>query len=306
MDLRDTRPESAFRIRTFSGHQRISVRRALLKALNSSALETACHWTAELVASGLFTDVWDIALLFFGKHVHAGNPRLTSYLALRADTFRDLALTTKSELTLRNVPAIRKLFAEMMCVLCASPKRHPTETVHVAPNDFVLTELHGKLKAPRGDCAKLREGDATEVTIPFNELAYALTSKRALEACYWLEWVIEFERLCAKKKKRCVASQRSYMEKRTDLVWIFWDLIFASLIDRPAHVKLAQSTLRLFTLRFTPALHDSKRYLLYFAIALCCDPVDTSIELVYDKTGIDVVLAKCNSSYKDLAAHAVS
>ena len=274
--------------------------------MNSGALEAACHWTAEFVASGLFADVWEIALLFFGKHVHAGNPRLASYLALRADTFRDLAEASPTELALRNVPAVRKLFAEMMCVLCASPKRHPTETVHVAAGDFALTELHGKLKAPRGDCAKLMEGDATEVLIPFNELAHALASKRALEACYWLEWVIEFERLCAKKKKRCVAAQRAYMAKRVDLVWIFWDLIFAALADRPAHAKLARSTLRLFTLRYTPALHDSKRYLLYFAVALCCDPVDPSTELVYDKVGVEAVLAKCNSSYKDLASHAVA
>ena len=296
MELNDSRTD--FRICTFSGHQRVAVRKALLKSIGS--LEPSCHWTAELVASGHFADIWDIVLLYFGKHVHAGNPRLVSYLALRADTFRTLVNASPTELELRNIPAVRKLFAEMMCVLCASPKRHPTEPVHVAPSDFVLTELHTKLKAPRGDFATLLPGDAPEVAIPFNELAYALNSKRALEACYWLEWIIEFERLCCKKKTRCVAAQRSFMDKRTDLVWIFWDLIFAALIDRPAHEKIARSTLRLFMFRFTPTIHESKRYLLYFAIALCCDPIDTSMELVYDKTGIDAVLAKCNLSYKDL------
>jgi len=296
----DPRPASAFKTRTYSGHQRAAVRHALLKALTSSALEPACHWTADLVASGLFADLWDTALLFFGRHVHAGNPRLVSYLALRADSFRDLVPAAKTELALRDLPAIRRLFAEMMCVLCSSPKRHPTDAVKVPASAFVLTDLHTKLKAPRGDFAKLQPGDAPEVLIPFNELAYALASKRALEACYWLEWVLEFERLCVKKKTRCVGAPRAYVDQRKDLVWIFWDQIFAALADRPAHEKLARHTLRLYTLRFTTAVPDSKRYLLYFAIALCCDPVDPSLELVHDKAGMQAVLAKCHLSYKDL------
>jgi hypothetical protein len=296
----DPRPASAFKIRTYSGHQRVAVRHALLKALTGGSLEPACHWTAELVASGLYADVWDTALLFFGRHVHAGNPRLVSYLALRADSFRDLVRAAPTELSLRNVPAVQRLFAEMMCVLCASPKRHPTDAVKVPAGAFVLTDLHAKLKAPRGDFAKLLPGDAPEVVIPYNELAYALASKRALEACYWLEWVLEFERACAKKKQRCVGAPRPYVEGRKDLVWIFWDQVFAALAERPAHEKLARATLRLFCGRFTPALPDAKRYLLYFAVALCCDPVDPSLELVYDKAGVDAVLAKCHLSYKDL------
>ena len=161
----DPRPASAFKTRTYSGHQRVAVRHALLKALTSATLEPACHWTAELVASGLFADVWDTVLLFFGRHVHAGNPRLASYLALRADSFRDLVRAAPTELSLRNTPAAQRLFAEMMCVLCASPKRHPTDIVKVPPSAFVLTELHTKLKAPRGDFAKLLPGDAPEEAV---------------------------------------------------------------------------------------------------------------------------------------------
>jgi len=299
--MNDPRPATAFKTSTFSGHQRVAVRRALLAALTNSSLEPACHWTAELVASGLFADLWDTILLFFGRHVHAGNPRLAPYLALRADNFRDLAATTQNELHLRALPTIQRLFAEIMCVLCSSPKRHPPQTVKVHPSAFVLTELHTKLKAPRADFAKLLPGDSPEILIPFNELAYALTAKRALEACYWLEWVLEFERLCAKRKSKCAAAPRPYLDRK-DLVWIFWDHVLASLADRPAHEKIARATLRLFTLRFTPALHDAKRFLLYFAVALCCDPVDPTLELAYDKAGMDAVLSKCHLSYKELVA----
>jgi hypothetical protein len=295
----DPRPASCFKTSTFSGHQRVAVRRALLKSLLTSSLEPACHWTAELVASGLYADLWDVILLFFGRHVHAGNPRLVSYLALRADNFRDVVAAAPNELALRNVSTVQRLFAEIMCVLCSSPKRHPVDTVKVPADAFNLTDLHGKLKAPKGDYATLLPGDAPEVIIPFNELAYSLVSKRALEACYWLEWVVEFERLCAKKKKKCVAEKRPYMN-RTELVWIFWDVVFNCLKDRPVHTKLAKDTLRLFTLRFTPTLSDAKRFLLYFAVALCCDPVDPTMELVYDKKGVAALLDKCHLSYKEL------
>jgi len=299
-ELRDPRPATAFKTVTFSGHQRVAVRKALLKALNASALEAACHWAAELVASGLFCDVWDMALLCFGKHIHGANPRVASYLALRADSFRDVANASPTELAMRNNPGIRRLVAEVMCVLCASPKSHPSDEVAVSATDFSLAELHRKVKAPKGDYATAVAGDAPEIAIPVNELAYALSVKRGLEACYWLEWLLAFEKACAKKKSKVKAAARPYADGRTDLVWVFWDQVFAALKGRPTHEALAKATLRLFLLRFTPALHDAKRFLLYFAIALCCE-VDPAKELVYDKKGIDAVLAKCNGLYVDLA-----
>ena len=303
--LHDLRPASAFRAMTFCKYQRVAVKRELLANLVKGKLEPACHWAAELVCSGLFEDLWETFFLFFAKHVHLANPKLVLYLEMRVEAFRTLAETEVVELNLRNNNVVRKLVAELACVLCASPQKFACEARKVDSADFNLQVLHTKLRAPRGDFAKLDPTDPAETRIPFNELAYALSAKRALDACYWLEWVLEFERSCAKKKSKCVAAPRSYVANRKDLVWIFWDLIFAALSADVVRTRLARATLRLYTVQFTPSQKDSRRFLLYFAITLCCEGVELP-ELAVDKQAVEAVVAKAHLAYKDRVGQCVS
>jgi len=303
--LHDVRPSDAFRLATFSGHQRTAVKKAFLTSLVRGEIESSCHWSCELVCSGHLSDLWEIIVLFFSKHIHAANPKLILYLELRLNTFKQL-VADKTDLDLRNDPIARKMFAEIVCVLCSSPKRQAFDEVKVPQADFNLTQVHTKLRAPRGDIAKLLSADPPELTVPFNELAHAVHSKRGLEACYWLEWVLEFERLCVKKKHPCATAPRSYMPGRTDVVWIFWDIVCSFLSSNPALSKVALATLNVFKVQYKNPIKDSKRFLLYFAIALCCDSVDLSVELVHDKLGIEALCAKCHLFYRDRAKHCVN
>ena len=302
--LHDLRPASAFRAMTFCKYQRVAVKRELLASLVKGKVEPACHWAAELVCSGLFEDLWEMCFLFFAKHVHLANPKLVLYLELRVDAFRALAESEVVELNLRNVEAVRKLVAELMGVLCASPQKFACEARKVDAADFNLQVLHTKLRAPRGDFARLDPGDPAETRIPFNELAYALSAKRALDACYWLEWVLEFERACAKKKSKCVAAARPYVANRKDLVWIFWDVVFAALTDA-VRTRLARATLRLYTVQYSPTQKESRRFLLYFAVALCCEPMEL-VDLAVDKSAVEAVVRKAHLAYKDRVGQCVS
>ena len=118
----DARDASFFKLTTFSKYKRLDVKRELLQSLVEGQLEACCYWTTELVCSGNFADLWETILFHFGKYVACANPKLAVYLDVRFNTFRDVAQEEPSELELRNKVVIRQLFAELMCVLCLSPK----------------------------------------------------------------------------------------------------------------------------------------------------------------------------------------
>jgi hypothetical protein len=75
--------------------------------------------------------------------------------------------------------------------------------------------MTNKLKAPSVLYAQsvYRKDDPKELFISINEFAYHISvdSKNALQACYWLEWIMEFQKICANKKEKCLCERRSNM-----------------------------------------------------------------------------------------------
>jgi len=279
---------------TVSGYQKSAVKKQLTQSILRNDLEPACHWCAELVKSSLYAEIWEVVLFVFGKNIHAANPKLALYLQLRADAFRSVA-ASRDEKTLHTTDAVRKLFAEIMCILCSSPRKHAVDEVPVDPKDFQLSVLHTKVKAKVIEVT-LKEGDPLELVTPFNELHNALKMRRSLDACYWLEWMLLYEKTCAKKKSKCKAAKREFLGGRTEVVWMFWELILQFTEGKPSE-KYAKAVLRLFCIQFSTSDKDFRRYLCYFAAALVCDPIDFSLELPLDKAGIAAVCNKVGTLY---------
>ena len=129
-DFADVRTVKDFRLTTFSGYQKTKVRDEVMKAIHDVQIENACYWTAELVASGHFQELWDALFTFFAKYIHIGNARLVIYLRERYGIYYDLTKkqnsitgSTISLLELRNMLPIRKLFTEVVCVLSFSIRK---------------------------------------------------------------------------------------------------------------------------------------------------------------------------------------
>jgi len=95
-------------------------------------------------------DLWEIILYNAAKHIHIGNPKLPIYLNMRFQSFKEIVNVgyKNNELSVRNNDRIRKMFAEIMCVMCTSQKKHAFETVKVNKDDFELFNMNDKLKAP--------------------------------------------------------------------------------------------------------------------------------------------------------------
>lgn len=305
--IEDARDASFFKKTTFSKYELSAVKKELLKSLVEGKLEQCCHWSTELVCSGHFTELWELVFLFFGKYVHAGNPKLPIYLELRLRAFVQAARAEPVELDLRNNLLVRKLVAEMMCVLALSPKRHGLEPVKVRKDELDLLNLHERFKAPGVTFAgkAFKPGDPKELFVPLNEFAYALHAKRNVDACYWLEWMMQFEG--AKKALKC--APREYVSGKsaaTDFVWLFLDVLMGQLKKKGVvEEKVAASTLALFCINYTTAACERRRFLLYFLVALCCEPVAMDADIVPDKKIIEAVFPKCSLMYKDILRHSI-
>ena len=118
--INDNRDHFCFKGITFSKHNKNDVRKALIENITDGKIESACHWSAELICAGHFSDLWEIILLYMSKNIHLGNPKVVFYLENRYKIFKEVVDNAHydSIVELRNNTNIRKLFSEIFCVLC--------------------------------------------------------------------------------------------------------------------------------------------------------------------------------------------
>jgi hypothetical protein len=320
-EINDIRSESDFRGITFSSYKKTDVRKELLNSLSNSKIEPACYWSAELVCSGHYLELWDIIITFVSKYIHLANPKLPLYIEMRYESFKSIISNgyAGNELRLRNHPKMRSLFAEMVCVLVNSKRQHKYESVKIKKKEeYDIATMSQRLKAPRVDYAQdfFRERDPKEIFIAMNEFAYHISrdSKNTLLACYWVEWVVEFETICKAKKETCRCERRAHIpvdEKlQFDPIWMIWDMILSRSNDTddysPLTQKIVNSLLRLYCIRFTPGVRKKRRYLVYFAISLLTAEYDSRIEMIHDRPVIENAIANINSVYKQIKQHEIS
>ena len=304
---------SDFKSITFSDYKKTSVTKELLNSLVNSKVEHACNWAAELICSGHFSDLWETILLFIGKNVHLGNPKLPIYIEMRFNKFKDVLLNgyLDNELSMRNNEKIRKLFAEIICVLCKSRKNHSFESIKIKKQEeFDITHMSSKLKADNVKYVEevFLKDDPKELFIAINEFSYNISKKikNTIEACYWIEWVMEFELICKKKNENCLCERRTFApvnEKfQMDVIWIIWDVLLnqCSKNNNPLCSKIMNSLLNIFSIKYKSGIKRRRRYLLYFAVALITENVDYSIEMISDKKEIDILISKINVVYKEI------
>ena len=320
-EINDIRSDSDFRGITFSSYKKTDVRKELLNSLSSSKIEPACYWSAELVCSGHYLELWDIIITFISKYIHLANPKLPLYIEMRYESFKSIISNgyTGNELRLRNHPKMRSLFAEMICVLANSKRQHKYESVKIKKKEeYDIATMSQRLKAPRVDYAQefFRERDPKEIFIAMNEFAYHISrdSKNTLLACYWVEWIVEFETICKAKKETCRCERRSHIpvddKLQFDPIWMIWDMIVArsSQMDEysPLTQKIVNSLLRLYCIRFTSGVRKKRRYLIYFAISLLTTEYDSKIEMINDRLVIETAVENINSVYKQIKQHEIS
>jgi hypothetical protein len=310
--INDIRSISEFKGESFSKYKKTDVRKELLNCMLDGKIEHACNWGAELICAGQFLDLWDIILTFLGKHVHLANPKLAIYLEMRYEKFKQIISSGYVDdiLRLRNNPQIRALFAEIICILCNTNKKHSFQGIKInKEEEYDMTHMSNKLKAPSVSYAQsvYRKEDPKELFISINEFAYHISSEsnNSLQACFWLEWIMEFQKICANKKEKCVCERRSNIpvedKFQMDPIWIIWEIILKQSNEKDSiKSKILNSILKLYCLKYTPGVKKRRRYLIYYAISIITEKYDTKIEITKDKELVENVVKKINAIYKHI------
>jgi hypothetical protein len=312
-EISDIRTSSEFKGISFSNFKKTEVKNQLIENIKRGKIEPACYWCAELVCSGHFMDIWEIVIHYLGKHIHLGNPKLAVYLERRYTIFRNIMVQGHyvTELDLRNNINIRKLFVEMICILSISNKKPSFEAIKINKvEEFDITQMTERLKAPSVKYIDsiFQSKDPKELFIPLNEFAYNLSNeKRNINnACYWIEWIIEFDIICKNKKEQCRAVKRNqyHVESKLqrDVIWIVWDIIlhYSNETENPFIITTINALLELFCIKYTTGSSKKRKYLLYFAVELLTEPVQSDIEMISDKNIVHVVVEKVNELYRQI------
>jgi hypothetical protein len=312
-DINDKRAQKEFKGISFSKFQKTKVKKELVMCLASGKVEPACYWGGELLCSGHFSDLWETIILYVSRYIHLGNPRLPIYIAMRFENFKTILSNgyVDNELRLRNNPKIRQLFAEIIAVLCFSRKKHTFEPLKIKKQEeFDMTFIASKLKAPSVNYAQriFLQTDPKELFIAVNEFAYHLTqaSKNAVTACYWLEWLLEYEALCKKRKEKCLCERRAFAQVQDkyqmDPVWLIWDAILKESAARKNQAidKVIKAILSIFSIKFTSGVTKRRRFLIYFAISLLTESIDFNIEIVNNKSQVDAIVKKIDLVYREI------
>lgn len=312
--INDKRTCNDFRNISFSGFKKTKVKTELLNSLLQSRIEPSCYWCAELICAGHFIDIWNIIILFVSKHIHIGSPKLPVYISLRMKLFKQIMSENHEEdIHMRNHQSIRNLFAEIIVTICYSRIKHPIIVVDIKNKDeYSMSVMHTKLKAPDISYATnvFKPEDPSELFVAVNELSYHLSESSSNEytACYWLEWLLNFDSICKKNKQLCLIERRTWAKVESkfqkDSIWLIWDIILARAQEKGcnATVQTIRSLLDMFCLRYTTDVKRTRKYILYNCIRLLTEPVDWTIPIWNDKTIITDITNKINVIYKEIKA----
>lgn len=333
IEINDIRTQNDFRSVSFSNYKKTEVKNQLIENMRNGKIEPACYWSSELICAGHYSELWDIILHFLGKYIHLGNPKLVIYVEKRYTVFRNIIEQGLyiDELSLRNYNNIRKLFAEVICVLTLSPRKHSIEPMKInRKEEFDISFMTERLKAPSTDYIKdiFRPKDPPEIYIAINEFAYHISkdSKSTTMAWYWIEWIIEFDAFCKMRKKQYVKENMDDEEKdpewkeickcekrndykvenkfKMDIIWLIWDCLleYCQEINDNYIETIMKGLLELFCIKYTTACCKKRRYLLYYAVVLLIEIMPLNVEIVHEKnkTILEMVVNKIDEIYKQI------
>lgn len=308
--INDVRIIKDFKKISFSGYEKGKVVKKLIESLVSNKIEDACNWAVELICSGHYKELWEVIILYMSKYIHIGSPKLPIYINLRINDFKNIIKNgfVNYELELRNNPNIRNLFGEIILILCYSKKKYSFDLIKINTElAFSMENIQTKLKAPNikfVECV-FKSEDPKELFLSINELSYHLSKDDSYNAAYWVEWIIEFDHICKKKKQFCICERRTWAKVdwkyQKDSIWLVWDLInfYAGKKDTITK-KIINSLLEIFCLRFTIAIKKKRKHLIYNAIYILTEKYNSSEPFINQKDKIEKLMKKIELFYKQV------
>lgn len=314
-NINDIRNE--FKNITFSQFQKSKVKNELCNNIFNCKIENSCYWCAEFICAGHYIELWDIIINYYCKYIHYGNPKFLIYLEMRFNDFINIMKNGGYEeniLILRNNNKIRKIFAEIICILCYSQKKFTLKELKLDKNnEYNIENISEKFLAPNVSyITKLFEDEEIkQLSIPLNELIYNITVKNIFEVNYWFEWILNYELICNKKKIKCICEARNYAPKGfyNDIIWLIWDIIFFYskeenlLVDKKnANIinKLIKSSFNIFNIKYNLTTKRKRKHLIILCFRFIIEDINYNICITNKNEEINNIVSKIDLIYKEI------
>lgn len=270
-----------FKTHTFSNFKKSKVMKELENCIYYQKKEEAFYWTGELICSGHVLELWNLFLYIMCKYIHINNPRLPLYIDKKFNEFKDISNQLKDDLDLRNQIEVRTILFSITLLLCESKRDMILEDLHFI---FKFENIFTNLKAPNVDFIKpyFKEGDPKEIYIPLNECAYHLIeTKNRMDIFYWIDWMIQYDEQCIKKKKPIQCITRDFVPvKSNNIIWILFEL-FLSFQEPVVLYKIIESLMKLFSIKYTTSTNKKRKHILNLCVLIIInDSVDFTTKII--------------------------
>tara|TARA_B100001063_G_C16773696_1_gene563455 strand:+ start:3180 stop:4229 length:1050 start_codon:yes stop_codon:yes gene_type:complete len=310
-EINDIRTLENFRVSSFSKYKKTEVSKMLIKCLIEKKTENACYWSVEMICTGMYLELWNVIIKFISKYIYIGNPKLPIYILKRIDDFKNIIKNgyTDNELLMRNDTKLRQLFAEVIGVVISSNKKNPLTEIKVNTNDFQIHNISSKFLATDTTYIEkiYMKDDPKETYMAFNEFAYTISqkSKNTLMACYWIEWIVEYEKICKKNKVKCTCERRIFTKVddkyQMSIIWILWEILLdESKLRGNYYLSINKSLLEIFCLRYSTSNNKKYKLLLYYAVYILCENLDTNLSFINDKNMVKLLVSNIDKFYKQI------
>lgn len=223
-----------------------------MQCIYSEKIENVCYWSAELVCSGQFKDLWDAFFLFFSQHIHPDQCIISCFLHKCTIEFRKEMYDTLQEplITLRNSSKIRQMASQIVLLLCCAKRRVSPVKIKVQKDNFDMVFIRSNV-----GYAEMAESDPKELFPFFNELSYQLAEKDLAFAIYWVEWILGFANICNHNKVPIKCKPREYVSTaslQSHVIWVIWEtlIIYAKRLPREINESI-HAIHSIFCLKFT-------------------------------------------------------
>ena len=297
--ITDSRKLKDFKDQTFGGYNIAQASSALDKAIIEDKLEPALHWCLQLFLSGIISSLWSKLISIASKLINIYNPKLPEFIYNKNQQWQLLVengkFTKDNILLLRNHPAVRLLLVEMVAVLVLSKKHKLIQLPKIKKEEFIIDKFKSKLEAKDNRLVDtiIADGDPSEIRIAINEMAFHVYHKNTNKALYWMNWILEWEKINSKKygKYECASRSIEGIDAKyfKDVVWLIWSVIhkikqlntgvsgFCGVGNRDTQI---QSLWKLYTNKFTPASRGKKQSYIIWSILYLTETVDFNIPLI--------------------------
>lgn len=298
---------------TFSNYKKCDVLKKLVQSIYYNKVEESFFWTCELLCSNYIVDIWNTYFMFTSKYIHIHNPKLPIFINKKFKDFKAIVLVHNNDFKLRNIHEIRQLFCTITLILCKSEKYTILDDLSYK-FDFKIENLYENLKAPNVDYIKYiyKQSDPTEYIIPFNELVYHLKeTKSKIDINFWINWIIQYDMLCRKKKKHILCQQRDfYMNKNEkiskNIIWIIWDLILKLSSKLGENNKaIIHNIFELFTVKYVVSYNKKRIHNIYHCveIILLHNTINHKVELLTNKEQLQHLDTNINVIFEEIKKH---